>query len=216
MKLNLKHLMLCVALLSASLCNAQKKFGDRELFFLKGNVASVVEKSCVTDAEGNIDPEGHEQIVQISFGKDGKMAANSDIPKSDKWRAVRDEKGRLAAISTDGTMPQDGDVKDGLTFEYDEQGRLASKSEHWYNTEEDYGVTYTSYQYDEKGDVVGETIDDSSYCASGTYSKVAIKVLGTDAQGNWTKVMRTVDYTEREDEYHGVIYYIVTRTIKYY
>lgn len=173
----------CVFATAAAYCQTQQSSTDKAIINVKGAVKSVTEK------------EDFFELV-YAFDANGKMTKYQSTTLT-AANTKRDSQGRLESI----TLKEEdefGEVHDAVTrFTYDAQGRLSKK-----RIENVYGSWAEIYTYNAQGQLVGMETAESVEKIKFKYQYIAF-----DANGNWTKMIKS-------DAINGKV--TITRKIVYY
>lgn len=184
MKSRIFALLTLVSLfVSMSYSHAAEPLTDKAIINVKGAVKSVTEK------------EDFFELV-YAFDANGKMTKYQSTTLTTA-NTKRDSQGRLESI----TLKEEdefGEAYDAVTrFTYDAQGRLSKK-----RIENVYGSWAEIYTYNAQGQLVGMETAESVEKIKFKYQYVAF-----DANGNWTKMIKS-------DAFNGKV--TITRKIVYY
>lgn len=165
--------------------------------------------SCADEPLAELDVSGNERLCELSVPTQTQVTGLDATPLSEVWlmdevtesydygyaityAAERDDQGRVTAFSTDAV-----DASMRIEYAYDEQGRLAQRTDYTNIVYGSGGSTYTTmYAYDEQGRLAAEESHDRMYARYYTYDEAGR--VATTAVGGVGDVTTTTTYTYDE------------------
>ena len=171
------------AFATAAYCQTSQSSTDQAIINVKCSVKSVTEN------------DGYSSLV-YAFNTTGKMTKYQSNSLSTA-NTKRDSQGRLTQIVLKETDEFGEEYDAVITFTYDAQGYLSKMK-----VENIYGSWVENYTYNAKGLRISTKITESVENVTYKYQYVTF-----DAQGNWTKMVKTDPYGGKETFTRKITYY---------